>query len=156
MQRLSKASMQSCSVCARAVMESVPPVVWFMRRQMRGHRGGLSMPQFRTLLRVNREPRTSLSAVAEHLGSSLSTVSRIVTGLVDKGLVVRRGSASEDRRRMSLTLTTRGQAVLDRARRGTQQQMEQALGLLSDRQREDVLTAMGILRDAFGEMDSRV
>ena len=113
------------------------------------------MPQFRTLVRVNREPRTSLSSVAEHLGSSLSTVSRIVTGLVDKGLVARRGGNDGDRRKMSLNLTPRGRAVLERARRGTQQRMEEAMQMLSDRQRKDVLTAMGILRDVFGPLDSR-
>jgi MarR family transcriptional regulator, organic hydroperoxide resistance regulator len=112
------------------------------------------MPQFRTLVRVNREPKTSLSAVAEHLGSSLSTVSRIVTGLVDKGLVVRGGSGG-DRRKMSLSLTPRGRAVLEKARRGTQRRMEEAMGVLSDRQRKDVLAAMGILLNVFGPLDSR-
>jgi len=120
-----------------------------MRRQMRSHCGGLSMPQFRTLVRVNREPQASLSSVAEHLGSSLSTVSRIVSGLVDKGLVVRRGGPAGDRRRMSLTLTARGRAVLARARRGTQQRMEQVLGQLSLRQSADVLAAMGVLKTVF-------
>ncbi len=136
-------------------MDSVPLAAGFMRRQMRGHRGGLSMSQFRTLLRVDREPQTSLSAVAEHLGSTLPTVSRIVTGLVDKGLVVRRGDQNGDRRRMSLTLTARGRAVLIRARRGTQKQMEQVLGELSPRKRDDLLQAMGILSEVFGPLVSR-
>jgi DNA-binding MarR family transcriptional regulator len=136
-------------------MESVPLAAGFMRRQMRGHRGGLSMSQFRTLLRVDREPLTSLSAVAEHLGSTLPTVSRIVTGLVDKGLVVRRGDQNGDRRRMSLTLTAQGRAVLARARRGTQRQMEQVLGELSPQRRKDLLEAMSILRDVFGPLVSR-
>jgi len=136
-------------------MESVPLAAGFMRRQMRGHRGGLSMAQFRTLVRVDREPQTSLSAVAEHLGSTLPTVSRIVTGLVDKGLVTRRGDRNGDRRRMSLTLTVRGIAVLSRARRETQWQMEQVLGELSQRKRDDLLSAMGILKDVFGPLVSR-
>lgn len=133
-------------------MESVPPVAGYMRRQMRSHCGGLSMSQFRTLVRVNREPQASLSSVAEHLGSSLSTVSRIVSGLVDKGLIVRRGVPDGDRRRMSLTLTARGRAVLDRARRGTQQRMEQVLGELSLRQSDEVLAAMDVLKNVFGPL----
>jgi DNA-binding MarR family transcriptional regulator len=68
---------------------------------------------------------------------------------------MRRGGNDGDRRKMSLNLTARGRAVLEKARRGTQRRMEEAIQVLSDQQRKDVLTAMGILRDVFGPLDSR-
>ncbi len=137
--------------CARQVMESVPTVVWFMRRQMRGHRGGLSLPQFRTLVRVNKEPAASLSAVAEHLGSSLSTVSRIVGGLVNKGLL-KRTDRPDDRRQMALSITVQGRSVLERARRGTQRKMEAVIQPLSIEQKAILLDAMVVLREMFGPL----
>src|SRR5580658_7623362 len=97
--------------CAREVLDTSPPISWFIRRQMRSHRGGLSMAQFRSLIRVNRPPAASLSAVAEHLGASLPTTSRIVQGLVDKGLLSRAG-CRWDRRQITLELTAKGRGML--------------------------------------------
>jgi len=115
---------------------------------MRGHRGGLSLPQFRTLLRVRRQPTMNLSVLAEHLGVSLPSASRMVGGLVDKGLLERRGSTG-DRRQMALALTARGSAVLRAARRGTQQCLESQISSLAAGQRKTLMEAMGILKRCF-------
>lgn len=138
--------------CALAVLEAVPMVHWFIRRQMRSYRGGLSLPQFRALVWVDRQPSASLSVVADHLGSSLPTASRIVAGLVAKGLLAREGCAA-DRRQLSLRITPRGRAMLREARRATRRQMESVLDGLSQRQRDAVMGAMGSLRDLFGSID---
>lgn len=131
-------------------METWPGVTWFIRRQMRGHRRNLSVPQFRTLLRVNHHPGTSLSDVAEHLGVSLPTSSRIVDGLVKKGYLTRCGSVC-DRRQIALGLSPSGRAVLNAARAATQTQLETKLGRLNDSQRGALLKAMQILRQVFGD-----
>jgi DNA-binding MarR family transcriptional regulator len=141
---------ETASECARQVIESVPPVIWFMRRQMRGHRGGLSLPQFRTLVRIDKEPAASLSAVAEHLGSSLSTVSRVVAGLVKKGLL-KRINRPDDRRQMALSITVRGRSMLERARRATQRQMEWILQPLTTEQKAALLKTMSVFRQTFGQ-----
>src|SRR5215217_3088460 len=110
----------SAAACARAMLDGMPQVMWFIRRQMRRHRTHrLSVPQFRTLVLLDRYPTASLSSVAEHLGAALPTASRMVTGLVDKGLVVRR-ECPTDRRQMALVLTPKGRSVLNTARRETQ------------------------------------
>ena len=82
---------------------------------MRSHRKGLSLPQFRTLAMVDQQPAASLSAVAAHLGCSLSAASRCVGGLVDRGFLARTGCHA-DRRQMALTMTARGRAVLQASR----------------------------------------
>jgi DNA-binding MarR family transcriptional regulator len=108
----------------------------------------MSLPQFRSLVRINRAPSASLSAVAEHLGASLPTTSRIVGGLVTKGLLARAGNRM-DRRRISLVITRRGRAVLHAARLGAQQKMEAELFALSPSQRAAVCAAMEILGNLF-------
>jgi DNA-binding MarR family transcriptional regulator len=140
--------------CAKDVMDALLPVMSYMRRQMRGHRGELSLSQFRMLVRISREPDASLSSLAEHLGSSLSAVSRAVSGLVHKGLLSR-VEASGDRRQVLLALTPQGQAVLDRAHRGAQTRMGAELAPLGAQQRAAIAAAMTLLRDVFGPLSRR-
>jgi len=135
--------------CVREVLDAVPPVIWFMRRQMRRHRGQLSLVQFRVLVRLAREPAASLSAVAEHLGASLPTVSRLVSTMVGRGLLAREAGEA-DRRRVCLTITPQGQAVLDLARKETQRQMQQKLASLSPSQQATLIEAMDLLKGIFG------
>ena len=151
MQSLLRTTDQSPAVSdtADAVLDVVPPVVWFIRRQMRCHRKDLSLPQFRVLACVDHEPRVSLSTVADFLGASLPTASRIVSGLVNKGLIERAGR-DEDRRQLSLQLTDDGRSLMRRARKGAGEQMEKELHDLTAAQRQSVTVAMFILRGIFG------
>src|SRR3954467_6157218 len=94
MQLLSKATNrldpESPQRCASEILDALPPVMRFVRKHMRSHRTkGLSLPQFRTLALLRSVPSANLSAVAEFLGASLPTASRIVSGLVSKRLLQR-------------------------------------------------------------------
>ena len=135
--------------CATDILDAVPPAVWFIRRQLRCHSGGLSVPQFRVLLRVDQQPATSLSAVAEHLGASLPTTSRIVRGLVAKRLLTR-DDANGDRRQLALSITPRGRRILDGAWSGTRAQMAAHIAGLSAQEQATICAAMGIFRTMFG------
>lgn len=131
------------------MLEAVPAVIRFIRAQMRAHRGGdLSVPQFRTLAILNRSQDASLSEVAELLGLSLPAASRLVDGLVKKGLVDRQ-VVPADRRLVALSVTTKGRATWDAARQATQQQLAEAIGSLTATQHAQVLQAMRILRETF-------
>jgi DNA-binding MarR family transcriptional regulator len=135
--------------CARAVLDGLPPVMWFLRKTMRAHRAaGLSVPQFRTLVLLDRYPTASLSCVAEHLGASPPTASRMVGGLVKQGLIVRKECA-EDRRQVALLLTERGRSVLNKSRAGTQEQIAKELAHLSDGGRESIERSMRLLGRIF-------
>src|SRR5437667_9760884 len=111
MQLLSKSRNSRGRACAREVMGALPPVVWYMRRQMRGNRGGLSMPQFRALVRIEREPSATITAIAEHLALSVSSTSRLIAGLVRRGFLARKATP-RDRRQAPMTLTDQGPARL--------------------------------------------
>ncbi len=108
----------SADRCAWELLDAVPPLMWHIRRSMRSFRRGLSMPQFRAMVLLANRPDASLSAVADHLALSLPTTSRMVSGLVGKGLLTRQGSTT-DRRQVSIGVTAQGRAVLDAAWSGT-------------------------------------
>jgi|1186.fasta_scaffold380353_2 DNA-binding MarR family transcriptional regulator len=144
----------SASACARELLDALPPVTWFMRRTMRSYRKGLSLPQFRALVLINHEPAVSLSGVADHLGASLPTASRIVAGLVRKGLISRQG-CEQDRRQCELSLTARGRAVLETAWQGTQQRLADELAHLTGEDRAQLCSAMDVLKNVFGSLTVR-
>jgi DNA-binding MarR family transcriptional regulator len=135
--------------CARGMLNGLPGVMWFIRQEMRRHRvRRLSVPQFRTLVLIDRYPAASLSCVGEHLGTALSTASRIVSGLVSKGFVWRR-EGQKDRRQVSLELTSAGREALDAARKETHLSLERAISHLDCDQRVTVAKAMRIIQDVF-------
>jgi DNA-binding MarR family transcriptional regulator len=97
---------------AIAILETIPPAMRAIREQMRsGRAASLSVAQFRLLLFVRRHPATSLSPVAEHLGTTLPAASQLVERLVRAGLVTR-AQHPEERRRVELRLTDAGDATL--------------------------------------------
>ena len=128
-------------------MDTVLPVVWFMRREMRSRRGALSLPRFRTLVRVDKGDG-GVSAVAEHLGISVPTASRLLTGLVNQGYIARQGSGA-DRRRVGHVVTAKGREVLDAARAGTLARIETQVARLAPDEREAVSNAMDLLKSVF-------
>jgi DNA-binding MarR family transcriptional regulator len=136
----------STKVCARTLMEVVPQVMRIIRTEMRQHRAAdLSVPQFRTLGFLSRQPGASLSAVAEHIGLTLPAMSTLVDGLVERNLVAR-GSALDDRRRIALTLTKQGQTILETTHAATEARLADWLAKLSTGDREIVVQAMQALR----------
>jgi DNA-binding MarR family transcriptional regulator len=143
--------LDSAEQCARELLETVPPITWFIRRHMSNHRSGLSLIQLRTLCLIESRPCASLSAIADNIGATLPTASRMVSGLVESGLVTRVG-CEEDRRQVSLELTAKGQEVVAASRRETQKELAAELEQFSPEQREKISEAMGILRSAFGSL----
>jgi len=149
MQLLSEANnLVSVSDCAHELLDSVTPLNRFIRRQMCACQKDLSLPQFRTLVCVSQGPEASLSAVAHFLGSSMPTASRIVAGLVQKGLIVRRGCS--DRRQVSLELTCSGRTLMEKAWSGAQAAIEAKIQPLDAQQRANVTGAMTLLKQIFG------
>jgi DNA-binding MarR family transcriptional regulator len=137
------------AACARALLDALPPIMRFVRRHMRSHRGrGLSVPQFRTLAFIQITPAASLSTVAEQLAASHPTTSRVVSLLVAKGLVRRRASA-RDRRRIELHLSSRGAAVVAVARRATEARLAGEIARFAAADRARVLRAMQALNERF-------
>ena len=107
-------------ICARELLEVTPAIIQAIRVEMRAQRQhDLSVPQFRALAFISNKPGSSLSAAAEHIGLTLPTMSVLVEGLVQRGLV-QRVPDLRDRRRVLLTLTAEGKALHERALLGRQ------------------------------------
>ena len=139
----------SPDVCAQEILDVVPVVMRTIRAELRRHRmADLSVPQFRTLAFIDRQANASLSDVADHIGLTLPSMSKIVEGLVVRKFVTRHTHAT-DRRRMTLALTARGRTALQASREATRACLAEDLAALSDRQRETIAQAMEILRPVF-------
>ncbi len=135
--------------CAAEILDVVPLVMRTIKREMRQRRAsGLSVPQFRAMIFINRQGQAALVQVAEHLGLTSATTCRMMDELVARRLVLSRPSTI-DRRKITLTLTGEGQAVLENARLGTLQRLEELLAGLSPEENAAILQAMSVLRRAF-------
>jgi MarR family transcriptional regulator for hemolysin len=139
----------SAGECAHEVLDVVPMIFRLIRNELQEYGAKeMSVPQYRTLSYVYRKGGVSLSEVADHIGLTLPTISMLVDGLVARGLMNRRED-TEDRRRMTLTLTEPGRARLESAQRATVAYLEEKLRQLSASDRATITGAMRMLRELF-------
>jgi DNA-binding MarR family transcriptional regulator len=137
------------SHCAREIMETTPDILQTIRVEMRqGHGAKVSIPQFRALRFIQANPDSSLTGLAEFLGLTLPSVSKLIDLLVRQDLVVRQESSS-DRRKLTLELSEAGEAIVNRARASTQANMVRRLQGLSVKELECVEHAMQLLKPLF-------
>ena len=137
--------------CARDLMDTAPKIMQSIRTEMRRGRGAaLSVPQFRTMRFIQRNPDSSLSDLAEYLGLTLPSASKLIDGLVKQELVTRQESVS-DRRRLTLVLTRSGESIVNTARAGAQANLTKILGSLSNDELNIVHQAMELLYPLFAK-----
>jgi DNA-binding MarR family transcriptional regulator len=141
--------MNTAGECAREVLDVVPAVMRFIRVEMRSHRAlGLSVPQFRALVFVERAGGASLAGVAEHLGLTPPSACKLVDGLQGRRLVTRR-QHPKDRRRVTVAITQSGRRAVGDARRETQKSLTGILAAGDSRDLAAVTRSMGVLRRVF-------
>jgi len=134
---------------AKQLIETVPLVMQFMRRQMRrASQQKLSVPQLRTLYYISIHDRPSLSDAADFIGLSLPAMSRLIDGLVRKEYVSRT-SCPNDRRHVRLGITDCGHAALDLAWKGTHARLAEEVAAMTVEQRGILSSSMEILRSTF-------
>lgn len=135
--------------CAQELLEIVPLVMRSIRAEVRRQRShDLSMPQFRSLGFINRNPGTQLSTLAEHLGLTPPSTSRLVDGLVERRLVERQLS-DRDRRCITLHLTESGRSLLEASYQASRTTLSSQLAGLTEQDRADIVQAMRLLRQVF-------
>jgi len=134
-------------------MDTAPQILQSIRVEMRrGRSSDISIPQFRTMRFIQRNPDSSLSDLAEHLGLTLPSASKLVDGLVKQKLVTRKESAA-DRRRLTLMLTQTGTSIVDSARASARIHLAEKLKHLSDDDLETISQAMQLLQPIFANQD---
>lgn len=135
--------------CAGQVLEAVPLVMAAIRAEMRSHRGaGLSVPQFRVLVYLQRHAGASLSAIAEHMGLTLPSMSKMIDGLVARDLVARQLNPA-DRRRVTLAPTGSGRQAMQAAHNATAARLAARLSALPASERRTIGKAMQVLATVF-------
>ncbi len=131
--------------CARAMLAVIPGVMRLIRADLRQHRHAeLSVAQFRAMAFLQAQPGASLSELAGHIGLALPSISKLVEGLVARGLVDRQEDVA-DRRRVTLCLTRGGSQAMQEALAATEANLAQQLDGLDAEQRVAVIAAMSAL-----------
>ena len=121
-----------------------------IRSEMHAQRGpDITIPQFRSLSFISRYPDVSLSDVAGHIGLTLPSMSKMIAGLVNRGLITRSPSTI-DCRCIVLAVTTRGNEILKIAQDNTQAVITKMLSTLSNDALEVVIRSMLVLQRSFG------
>lgn len=135
--------------CAHELMDTTPKIMQAIRVEMRrGHGSDLSIPQFRSLRFIQRNRNSSLSDLADHLGLTLPSVSKLIDGLVKQGLIDREESTT-DRRRLTLVLTQKGESIIDSALASAQAHLSSILSDLSNDELKTIHQALELLNPLF-------
>ena len=135
--------------CAALLADTVPLVMRAIRAEMRRYSSSdLSVLQFRALLFIGRHRGASLSDVAEQIGLTLPSISKMIDRLEARDLVVRR-AAPGDRRRICPELTPLGKSTLQAAAASSRDHLAEQLSVLSPAERAIIVQAMHSLHSVF-------
>jgi len=107
-------------------------------------RVGVHGAQLHALRQLSDSPTMSLTELADRTHTDISSVSVVVSRLVEHGLVARK-SADDDRRRLALALTARGRSLLRRAPETGSSRLLRAAAHLSDREVHTLASGLGKL-----------
>lgn len=110
--------------------------------------GWFTMTHHRVLAHVRRTGGCSLGELAERRGVSLPTMSKMVTSLVEKGLLTREPDPS-NRRAVIITLTPAGDELYLTTLGNLQRRLAQEIASFSDAQRDDLVGWLETLARVF-------
>jgi DNA-binding MarR family transcriptional regulator len=134
---------------ARQVLDTVPLVMRTIRTEFRSQRSNdLSVAQFRTLAYIDSNDGASLSSLAGYIGLTLPSMSKLVDGMVSRGLVAR-NEYVEDRRRICLRLTPQGKSELETVHKHTEAFLANKLSSLTKEELASITHSLQILKDLF-------
>ena len=113
----------------------------------------VSLMQWRALVVVSTHQRVALNEVATALGVHPSTATRLCDRLVASGLLLRQEDPN-DRRYLSLTLTRKGQRLVDKVTATRRREIEEILGRIEGSSRRRVVLALQEFAGAAGELET--
>ena len=134
---------------AKLIVDVTPNIMRAIRLEMRVVRGaGLSVPQFRVIARIALSGSCTNRDLAEWMGVSAPSMSRMVDTLVRRGLIVRKTQES-DRREVLLDLTPRGWKTYRNFRTSVEKKFANYLTDVPMRSKKAILEAFPTLADLF-------
>ena len=137
---------------SQRILDSVRRLVRFLRIRDRASQTqvGLSGAQLFVMHELGRTPSLSLSELAQRTLTDQSSVSVVVTRLVDAGFVSR-DRDTHDARRLVLNLTKNGRALLQRSPAPPQQKLLEVVDRLSSADRKRLADLFSRLIEELGE-----
>ncbi len=124
--------------CARLILETFPRAMRTLAHDMRDVPGATgTMPQYRILAQLHLRGPISMGELAERQGVTLPTMTKIVSGLVERGQVERE-TDERDRRVVRLRLTSDGETLF----RDMHRRMESRLAALIRQMNEEERVAL--------------
>jgi len=136
---------------AQRVLDALRRVVQSLRTSSRTVEAkvGISGAQLFALQKLAAEPHLSINDLARRTLTHQSSVSVVATRLVAKGLVVRE-RAVDDARRLVLSITAKGRAVLNRSPLAAQQQLSDGLSRMTGPDRAHLADLLDQLTELAG------
>lgn len=133
------------------ILDCIRRLVRYLRLSDRAAQAlvGLSGAQLFVLNELGKTPALSLNELADRTRTDQSSVSVVVTRLVDAGLVSRERSR-DDARRLVLTLTKSGRAAVQKAPRAAQERILAALEHMPPAERRHFADTFTVILDAIG------
>ena len=139
----------SANTISRELLDVVPLIMRTIKSKWKAEPiHGISNSQFRVLMFIQKQPGAALQDVAHHLGLTAPTTSTTVDELVNNQFVLRAPS-TEDRRKITLTLTHQGQQTLGEVFEHSRQHLAGYLSSLSPDESEIVYQALKLLGPLF-------
>jgi len=138
----------------RAVLDAIRRIVRALRESSRATERsvGIGAAQLFVLHRLASAPALSLNELAARTLTHQSSVSVVVSRLADRGLVTR-SRGGDDGRRISISATAAGRALLARAPAAAQERLLAGLALLGAGQRRQLADLLGRLIDLMALPD---
>lgn len=132
---------------ALALAEALRPVLHRLIRQLRRESGdaGVSLLQVQLLAAIIRQPGIGTAELARQEQVRGPTISGHVKAMEAAGLVSRTAAAADDRRRIGLTATDKGRALIKTMKRRRTDWLAQRLGGLPRDARRAIREAIGPL-----------
>jgi DNA-binding MarR family transcriptional regulator len=138
----------------QVVLDAVRRIVHALRESSRWAEKhvGLTGAQLFVLQKLAESPAASLNDLASRTHTHQSSVSTVVTRLVDAGLV-RRSRSGVDGRSIELSLAPRGRLLVNRAPNAAQDRLIQGIERLSSSRRRQLASALGELAQVVDSVE---
>ena len=136
---------------AKRLLEVLPPIIQHLRgRAKSAGRSNVTMAQFRILAHINQGLLT-VGSLAKNQLVAQPTMSKMVDGLVKRGLI-RRKSDVHDRRQINLELTAKGKMILSSGMGTIETRLTSDFQNLSSEDKKDLQNSLEGLERVFRKL----
>jgi len=137
-----------------AVLSASRALVAIAARSLGSADEEITLPQYRSLVILASRGPLGLAELADALSVAPPTATRMCDRLVRKHLV-RRGAVRNDRRRVRISLTERGQSLVDDVTRARRSELERVLDAMTADEQHGLAVALESFAAAAGELPDR-